>query len=353
MLYSFYVGCYTSKPEDKGIHLIRFDTETGSLRLEGSFYGGENPSFLIRSGDFLYAANEIGSAGKVSALSVEAENTLVFLNSREASGSYTCHVAEMNGYLYAANYGSGSIFGVDILMDGSLSNIVTEIQHHGTGPNPERQKGPHAHSVNPVPGTDLLIAADLGADKLFCYHQQKEGILVADSVSPSVAVPAGSGPRHLSFQDILDENDKKCEVQGNKIVYAVMEMGVSLVCYKLSEKCLEQVAVHPLIEGATGADSAADIHLTADGKRLYATVRGKNLISGFDVGQDGSLEFIGSYPTFGNSPRNFCFSLDEKFVVIAHQTSGHVTVCPIESNGEVGKAVCSVILPGASCVIKA
>jgi 6-phosphogluconolactonase len=112
--------------------------------------------------------------------------------------------------------------------------------------------------------------------------------------------------------------------------------------------------VYPLlIEGFTQADSAADIHLTGDGKRLYATVRGKNLISAFDVGEDGSLKFIGSYPTFGDSPRNFCFSPDEKFVVIAHQASGHVAVCPIESNGAVGNAISSVILSGASCVIKA
>ncbi|MDR0291163.1 MAG: lactonase family protein [Treponema sp.] len=339
MLYSFYVGCYTKNPEDKGIHLLGFDTESGGLQVADSFYGGESPSFLIRSGDFLYAANETGSTGKVSALSCGAGNTLAFINSREAAGADTCHIAEKNGFLYAANYGSGSIFGVEILPDGSLGNIAAEIQHQGTGPNQRRQKGPHAHSVNPVPNNDLLIACDLGTDSLFCYHQQKDGALVPDG---AVAAPAGGGPRHLAFHP------------NGKWVYAVMEMGVSLVCYKFTEKGLEQGAVYPLIaEEFTQADSAADIHLTADGKRLYATVRGKNLISGFDVGGDASVGFIGSYPTFGNSPRNFCFSPDEKFVVIAHQASGHVAVCPVDLNGAVGKAVGSVILPGASCVIKA
>jgi 6-phosphogluconolactonase len=342
MLYSFYVGCYTKNPEDRGIHLLRFDTEGGGLRLEDSYYGGENPSFIIRSGDFLYAANETGSAGKVSALSVGAGNTLTFLNSREASGAGTCHVAGMNGFLYAANYVSGGIFGVEILPDGSLGGIVTEIRHHGAGPNPDRQKSPHAHSVNPVPNTDLLIAADLGADSLFCYHRRKDGSLAPDSVSPAVAAPAGGGPRHLSFHP------------GYKRVYAVMEMGVSLVCYKLTEKCLEREAVYPLVEGAyTQADSAADIHLTADGKRLYASVRGKNLLSVFDIDEGGPIRFTGSYPTFGDSPRNFCFSPGEGFVVIAHQASGHVTVCPVNSNGAVGNALSSVILPGASCVIRA
>jgi len=341
MLYFFYVGCYTSNPKDKGIHLLSLDTDGGILCLEDSFYGGENPSFLLRSGNFLYAANETGRAGMVSALSVGAGNALAFLNSREAAGAGTCHVALMNNYLYAANYESGSIFGVEILPDGSLGAVVTEIQHEGSGPNPGRQSGPHAHSVNPVPGINLLIAADLGADSLFCYNQRKDGSLVPDNVSPVVSTPPGGGPRHLAIHD-------------GKLVYAVMELGISMACYKLTNTRLEPEAVYPLIEGAfTQADTAADIHFTADGTRLYASVRGKNLISAFNTAEGFKPNFIGSYPTFGDSPRNFCFSPGEEFVLIAHQASGHVTVCPIDpKTGAVGNALGSVILPGASCVIK-
>jgi len=343
MLYSFYAGCYTSDPKDKGIHLLIFDTSSGKLRVEDSYYGGENPSFLLRSGNFLYAANETGRAGKVSALSVGARNALTFLNSREASGAGTCHLAEMNNYLYTANYESGSIFGLEILSDGYLGKIVSEIQHKGAGPNQDRQKGPHAHSVNPVPGTDLLIAADLGADSLFCYNQRNDGSLVPDSVSPVVSAPAGGGPRHIAIHS------------GGKLFYAVMELGVSLACYKLTKTGVEFVSVHPLIEGAfTQADTAADIHFTEDGTRLYASVRGKNLISAFSTVDGDSLHFIGSYPTFGDSPRNFCLSPGEEFVLIAHQASGQVTICPIDSKtGAVGDALGYVTLPGASCVIKA
>jgi 6-phosphogluconolactonase len=311
------------------------------LRLEDSFYGGKNPSFLLRSGDFLYAANEIGRAGKVSAFSVGARNTLTLLNSREVSGAGTCHVAKMDNFLYAANYNSGSIFGVEILPDGSLGGIVAEIQHAGSGPNPTRQKGPHAHSVNPVPRSNLLIAADLGADSLFCYNRQKDGSLTPDSSSPVVKAPPGGGPRHLAVHP------------GGEFLYAIMEMGVSLVCYKFTDAGLKQEAEYPLIEGAfTQADTAADIHFTEDGARLYASVRGKNLISAFNVCEDSLLQFIGSYPVYGDCPRNFCFSPGEELVVIANQTSGNVTVCPIDSQtGAVGSALSSVDLPGASCVI--
>jgi 6-phosphogluconolactonase len=134
-----------------------------------------------------------------------------------------------------------------------------------------------------------------------------------------------------------------------------MEMGVSLVCYNLTKTGLESKAVYPLIEEMfTQADTAADIHFTENGTRLYVSIRGKNLISAFHAGEDSSLQFIGSYPTFGDCPRNFCFSPGEEFVVIAHQISGQVTVCPVDSQtGAVGKALSSIILPGASCVITA
>ena len=139
-----------------------------------------------------------------------------------------------------------------------------------------------------------------------------------------------------------------------KRVYVVMEMGVSVVCYKITEKGLEKEAEYPLIKGSfTREDSAADIHFTKDGSRLYATVRGKNLISAFNVRENFSLELIGSFPTFGDSPRNFCLTPDEKYLVIAHQVSGHVVVCPVEKDGGAGSKVCSVILPGASCIINA
>ena len=343
MLYYFYAGCYTSGPKDKGIYLLKFDTISGKLHIEGSYFGGENPSFLLRLGNFLYAANETARAGKVSALSVGAGNTLTFLNSLEGTGAGTCHVAEMNNYLYAANYESGSIFGLEILPDGSLGKIVAEIQHKGTGPNPARQSGPHAHSVNPVPKANLLIAADLGSDSLFCYNQRNDGSLVPDSVSPVVSAPAGGGPRHIAFYP------------GGVFFYVVMELGICLACYKLTKAGVEPVGVYPLIEETfTQADTAADIHFTKDGTRLYASLRGQNLISVFSTVEGASPRFIGSYPTFGDSPRNFCFSPGEEFVLIAHQISGHVTVCPIESKtGAVGNALGSVTLPGASCVIKA
>ena len=343
MIHSFYVGCYTKKAHDAGIHLLRFDTESGGLCRAASYYGGESPSFLTRAGHFLYAANEIGNTGKVSALSVNADGALAYLNSAETPGAATCHAALINGFLYAANYGDGSIFGTAVRADGSLGAIVAQVRHEGGGPNPNRQKGPHAHSVTGIPNSDLLIAADLGADRLFCYRQKPDGSLTPDAASPAIPAPAGGGPRHIAA------------AASGKRFFAVMEMGVSMAGFtKAGAGWQADEACSLLAEDVTEADSAADIHFAANETRLYATVRGKNLIAAFDIDANGVPKRIGAYPTFGDSPRSFCLSADESFVLIAHQASGHVTACPVDKQtGAVGAAVGSVVLDGASCVIKA
>ena len=338
MNYSFYVGCYTKEPKDKGIHLLNFDTERGELKHIDSFFGERSPSFLTRTGNFLYAANEVGGAGMLSALSVKADKTLVYLNSAKASGMGTCHAAEMNGFLYGANYSSGSVFGAEILTDGSLGKIVADIQHEGSGPNEKRQKQPHAHSVNPVAGKDIIIAADLGADKLFCYRQQKDGSL---KLSTAVAAPAGGGPRHMAFSP------------DGKRVYAVMEMGITVVCYKMTDTGPVFEAEYPLVPEIAPNDSSADIHFAANGTRLYVTTRGTNINTAFNVGSNGKLELIGRYSTHGDSPRNFCLSPCEKYVVTANQASGHITICPVGEDGAIGEMIGSVVLSGPSCVINA
>ncbi|MCL2081409.1 MAG: lactonase family protein [Oscillospiraceae bacterium] len=339
MVYSFYAGCYTGAAEEKGVHLLLMDTDSGELSVAGSFYGGESPSFLCRKGNNLYATNEIGGRGKISALGIRPDGGLDYLNSVQAYGGSACHAAEMRGFIYAANYSGGSLFGAEILPDGSLGRVAVDMRYQGSGPNPRRQEASHVHSVNPAPGTDLLIAADLGTDRLYRFRQLEDGALV--QIAPDVSAPPGGGPRHLAFHP------------NGRDVYVVMEMGVSVGLYRLKGTELEPAGVYPLLSGEfTAADTAAAVYITAGGERLYASVRGQNLISAFRIGGDGALSLIGSYPAHGDCPRSFCFSPGEEFILIANQNSGNVAVCPVDPvTGGLGGLLGSASLPGVSCII--
>jgi len=72
---------------------------------------------------------------------------------------------------------------------------------------------------------------------------------------------------------------------------------------------------------------AADIHLSPDGKFLYATNRAPaNSITCFKVLPDGKLENYFMVSTRGDGPRNFAITPDGKYLLIAHQFSDNIVI---------------------------
>ncbi len=343
--YRFYIGCYTRNETDKGIVLVEFNTEKETLEVISDFWCGSSPSFLIKRGDFLYAANETEEKGSVSVCNINRENGfLKFAGEASVPGMHTCQIAAAGNFLYAANYSSGSIFGVKLLPDGMFGTICSEVSHSGCGTNPKRQEKAHAHSVNPDPSGERLIVADLGMDKLMLYRiDAPSGALLPWDNQPHITTPSGEGPRHMVFHP-----------DGNWL-YVVTELGLKVLHYEITPgNSLKLLGSYPLIKDITPDDTAADIHLSPDGKYLYASVRGANVITLFEVSSEGIPTWISTYPTHGDSPRNFCITEDGKYLLIAHDRSGDLVVCPVhEVSGALGNQLDHVILPGASCVIEA
>ena len=74
-----------------------------------------------------------------------------------------------------------------------------------------------------------------------------------------------------------------------------------------------------------GENYCADIHLSPDGKYLYASNRGHNSIAIFKiVPVSDKLVPHGYEPSRGESPRNFALSPDGNFLLVANQKSGNI-----------------------------
>src|SRR5581483_5786774 len=105
---------------------------------------------------FLYAVSEVGDEGGkkqggVVAFAIDPKTgQLTRLNEQPSGGAGPCHVIVDKGgkHVLAANYGSGSACAIPIRADGRLGPATAVVQHRGSGPNKERQEGPHAHSIN-------------------------------------------------------------------------------------------------------------------------------------------------------------------------------------------------------------
>ena len=83
--------------------------------------------------------------------------------------------------------------------DGSLGEATATVQFSGSGPNPERQEGPHAHMVMPSPDGGFILAVDLGTDRLMAFRLDRERGTLSPADPPWTQLPPGAGPRHLAF----------------------------------------------------------------------------------------------------------------------------------------------------------
>ena len=175
-----YVGTYTAPGVPPGgthpstavgIYVFRMDPQDGGLTLL-QVVPAENPSFVALDPTLthLYSTNE-NLVGGVSAYAIQGNGLLSFLNSQPSDGSFPAHLSvhPSGQYLLASNYGTGNYPVYPIQPDGSIGAhelLTFQGEGNGTGPNPDRQEGPHAHQILTDPAAGHVFGVDLGADKV-------------------------------------------------------------------------------------------------------------------------------------------------------------------------------------------
>lgn len=320
--YHLIIGTYT-RTQTNGLFVYKFNTKTGKLSFESKTEGVVNPSYLAinKEENKVYSVSEAsGKQSGVSAFNFDAKKGILsFINSQPTTSQGPCHVtlSKDSKFVFAANYGGGSLSVFPVNSDGGLAPVSQLIQHTGSSINAKRQAVPHVHSSNFSPDGSILYVADLGTDfvNAYKYNGNEKKPLQAEKAS-DVKTEAGYGPRHFTF-------NKK----GDKLyVVAEMEAFVSVFDYKDNKSTLLQ---NISMNNADFKDTngAADIHLSNDGKFLYASNRGNvNDIAIFKVAKDGKLTKIGNESTKGKAPRNFVVDPTDNFLLVANQDSDDVYV---------------------------
>jgi 6-phosphogluconolactonase len=319
---TLYAGTYTQR-DSEGIYLFRFDTESGSLRQQAVVAGLDNPSFLALHprGQILYAVNEDQEAGQVSSFAIDRESGgLTFLNRQPTHGASPCHLAVEPGgnRLVVANYSSGNVAVYPLNADGTIGEPAQNIQHHGSGPNQERQEAAHAHSATVSPDGSRVYVADLGMDKVMIYRLV-DGRLVANQPD-NVSVQGGAGPRHFDFHP------------NGQFAYIINELDLTVtVCAfdadtgALNPK--QTISTLPEDVDDRSGFSCADIHVSADGRFVYGSNRGHHTIAIFSVDQEsGGLTAAGHASTRGQTPRNFTLDPSGEWLLAANQDTDDISV---------------------------
>lgn len=315
------IGTYT-KTQSNGLFVYLFDTKTGKLTFESKTEGVKNPSYLAisKNGDYVYA---VGEGEKSSAYAFNFDNRkgeLTLINTQETVGKGPCYISISldERFVVTANYGGGSTSVLPINPDKSLGPIVQLIQHTGSSINKSRQSAPHAHSAMFDANGEKIYVADLGVDQLFEYdYQPTHSNPLSWKNEKVIKVNEGAGPRHFTFNQAEDK------------LYILNELLATISVFNKTDKEFKQIQYVSLNDdNFIGTNGAADIHLSADGKFLYASNRGSvNDIVIFKVNKKtGELARIGKQSTLGKVPRNFLIDPSDNFLLVANQNSDDVYV---------------------------
>jgi 6-phosphogluconolactonase len=350
--YLMYLGTYTGGAS-KGIYAYRFHPSTGEITLIGLAAESLNPSFLAIHPNcrFLYAVNETsnfeGGSGSISAFSIDDDTgRLKLINKVFSKGSNPCHLTidKRGKWLLAANYSSESVSVFPIEEDGRLGIASTVIQHSGSGKDPSRQEGPHAHSVTLSPDNRFLLVSDLGLDKVMVYRfDAVHGTLIANDPS-YIGVTPGAGPRHSSFHP------------NGRFVYQINELNSTLTAFgydadRGSLRELETISTLPL--GFSGTNITAEVQAHPDGAYVYGSNRGHDSIVVYAVrGEKGILEPVEYVSTRGRTPRHFAIDPSGSFLFAANQDSGEIVMFRISSEtGKLSDTGTMLKIPNPVCIV--
>jgi 6-phosphogluconolactonase len=327
-----YIGTYTRREsfvdgKAEGIYIYHLDPSSGELTYAATVSGAGtiNPSFLMLGQDrsCLYAVNELyqseGSNGTLSAFAIDpVTRHLSYLNQQSTHGTAPCYASiEPQGrYCLVANYETGNICVLPVRKDGRLGEATDTVQFSGSGPNPERQEGPHAHMVLPSPVGSFISAVDLGTDRLMSFHLDTERGTLSPTDSPWTQMPPGSGPRHLAFHPQRPFAYVISELQSTVTVFRYLEQQGTF-------EALQTISTLP--DDFKGQNLGGEIMIAPSGRFVYASNRGHNSLVIYAADQEtGQLSVVGYESTQGASPRAFIIDPSEALLMVANQDTDTV-----------------------------
>jgi 6-phosphogluconolactonase len=319
-----YIGTYSQRGSE-GIYATRLDPATGRIEAPRPAAKATNPSFLALHPKLpvLYAVNESGRyegkpVGAVIAFAIDtATGALSQLNSEPTGGPVPCHLAvdATGSHLVIANYVDGTVASFPLAPDGRLRPVGQLLRHEGSGPNAQRQKGPHAHGVTFAPANDFVFIPDLGIDRIVGYRFDARTGRLARHEPASPALHPGAGPRHFAFRP------------DGKTAYAVNELDATVTAFRWDAAAgeLKPFATVPGVpKDFTGKNTAAEVVVHPSGRFLYASNRGHDSIAVFALGADGKPEPVQHQSTGGQAPRNFALDPAGRFLVAANQNTDNI-----------------------------
>ncbi|HGJ5875319.1 MAG TPA: 6-phosphogluconolactonase [Arsenophonus sp.] len=297
---------YVASPESKQIHVWSMD-EKGKLTLlqELTLPGEAQPMQISRDGQHLYVGIRPHFAVITYYISATGKLSQQAITNIPATPTHI-EIDQHGHWLFIPSYHQCNL-------------VVLPIDHQGSAQSPIQViadlKHPHASGVSF--DNKRLFVPCLGEDHIRIYAINNSGHLTED-VANRISTKKGAGPRHLAFAN------------NQNVFYCLNELDATIHVYHASEPYQQLQNCDILPAGSESKPWAADIHITPNGRHLYASERSTSIIRHFQVTNvQGKLIASDAYTT-ENQPRGFNIDQTGNFLLVTGQKSEHITIYKID-----------------------
>jgi 6-phosphogluconolactonase len=309
---------YVGNAESNEIYVLRLDRQSGALAvvetvpIPGVITPGiSTPMAVSPDRHFLYVGTR-GEPKIAAGFAIDqARGTLEHVASGPLADSMAYIATDRTGrFLLGASYPGHKI-------------TVNPIGPQGTVQAPQQvlPNHPNAHSIVADAGNRYVLSPTLGNDLVNQFRFDAATGMLAPNTPPSVHVKEKAGPRHVAFHP------------NGKLVYVVGELDAAVYVFDydaVTGQLEQKQSASALPPDFQGKPSAADLHITPDGRFLYASERRSSTLAGFTVDRaNGTLSPIGSVPT-EKQPRGFNIDPSGRYLIAVGQLSHGLSIYTID-----------------------
>jgi len=292
--------------------VFALDRSSGKLTLHAETRAGECPSFVAfhPTRPLAFVIDEARSVIRSFAVREGGELSEIGCVGSGGTGPAYISIDRSGDFALVANYGGGTVAVLPISARGTLDEATQVVQ---AGNNPHSIAAGHDNRSVSVPV--------LGDDAVLQYwFDAKLGRLEPAAV-PSTAAPLGTGPRHIDFHPTLP------------VAYVVNEHSSELTAYAVgadsSLSALRTCSTLP--EGADRqGNTGSDVHVAPSGRFVYASNRGHDSITAFELDADGLPTFSSNAKTSGSTPRHFSLIDSGARLLVGNLRSDSVSVFAVD-----------------------